>query len=112
MVTGALPPMEPRRLIYMIAAAAQAEPTGCTPPERPLASKEAAFMTYPIEALHGREILDSRGNPTVEADVVLVSNDGDFVEEVGELLDGRRVGLVGFVEFRNHAFSQLVELAE
>src|SRR5690348_12466002 len=34
-----------------------------------------------------------------EADVLLVSNDGDFVEQVDDLLDGRRVGLVGFTEF-------------
>ncbi|MFH1513253.1 MAG: phosphopyruvate hydratase [Bacillota bacterium] len=28
-------------------------------------------MTYPIQNIHGREIIDSRGNPTVEADVTL-----------------------------------------
>lgn len=42
-----------------------------------------------------------------EADVLLVSNDGDFVDHVDELLDGRRVGVVGFVEFRNGGFQQL-----
>lgn len=40
-------------------------------------------------------------------DVVLVSNDGDFVEQMSDVLDGRRVGLVGFAEFRNSAFTQL-----
>jgi enolase len=30
-------------------------------------------MTYPIQNIHGREILDSRGNPTVEAVVTLES---------------------------------------
>ena len=44
-----------------------------------------------------------------EADVLLVSNDGDFVEPLGELLDGRRVGVVGFVEFRNHGFTELAQ---
>src|SRR3954447_9781262 len=44
-----------------------------------------------------------------EGDVLLVSNDGDFLEQVEELLDGRRVGVVGFVEFRNSAFSPLVQ---
>jgi uncharacterized protein len=44
-----------------------------------------------------------------EADALLVSNDGDFVEQVGDLLDGRRVGVVGFAEFRNSAFTQLAE---
>src|SRR4051794_6352831 len=43
-----------------------------------------------------------------DADVLLVSNDGDFVEQVGDLLDGRRVGVVGFVEFRNQGFVELV----
>ena len=28
-------------------------------------------MTYPIQKIHGREIIDSRGNPTVEAEVTL-----------------------------------------
>jgi putative heme uptake system protein len=40
-------------------------------------------------------------------DVMLVSNDGDFVEQVGDLLDSRRVGVVGFTEFRSNAFAQL-----
>ena len=40
---------------------------------------------------------------------MLVSNDGDFVEQVEGLLDGRRVGVIGFVEFRNNAFVPLVE---
>ena len=44
-----------------------------------------------------------------DADVLLVSNDGDFVDEVGDLLDGRRVGVVGFVEFRNLGFVELAE---
>ena len=41
------------------------------------------------------------------ADVVLISNDGDFVPQVEELLDGRRVGVAGFIEFRNSAFGTL-----
>ena len=45
-----------------------------------------------------------------DADVLLVSNDGDFVDHVDDLLDdGRRVGVVGFVEFRNHGFVELAE---
>ena len=30
-------------------------------------------MAYPIETIHGREIIDSRGNPTVEAEVTLAN---------------------------------------
>ncbi|MDC5699348.1 NYN domain-containing protein [Intrasporangium calvum] len=41
------------------------------------------------------------------ADVLLVSNDGDFVDQVRDLLDGRRVGVVGFQEFRSNAFLPL-----
>lgn len=44
-----------------------------------------------------------------DADVLLVSNDGDFVEEVTALLDGRRVGVAGFTEFRNSSFTPLTE---
>jgi uncharacterized protein len=44
-----------------------------------------------------------------DADVLLVSNDGDFVDQVTDLLDGRRVGIIGFVEFRNLAFWELRE---
>jgi uncharacterized protein len=44
-----------------------------------------------------------------DADVLLVSNDGDFVDQIGDLLDGRRVGVVGFVEFRNQGYFELVE---
>jgi uncharacterized protein len=44
-----------------------------------------------------------------EADVMLVSNDGDFVEQVRGLLGTRRVGVMGFVEFRSSAFANLVK---
>jgi uncharacterized protein len=74
------------------------------------------YRPIPLSGAPGQKVVDIAIQRTLtelrtrEADVVLVSNDGDFVEEVGELLDGRRVGLVGFVEFRNHGISQLVEL--
>lgn len=44
-----------------------------------------------------------------EGDVLLVSNDGDFVEGMESLFDGRRrLGVIGFTEFRNHTFTPLV----
>jgi uncharacterized protein len=44
-----------------------------------------------------------------DGDVLLVSNDGDFVEGLGALVDGRRrLGVIGFTEFRNHEFTPLV----
>jgi uncharacterized protein len=39
-----------------------------------------------------------------DADVMLVSNDGDFVEGMSGLLDGRRAGVIGFAEFCNQGF--------
>jgi len=33
-------------------------------------------MNMKIENIQAREVMDSRGNPTVEADVVLASYDG------------------------------------
>ncbi|GAA4121221.1 NYN domain-containing protein [Knoellia locipacati] len=44
-----------------------------------------------------------------DADVMLVSHDGDFLEEVEALLedDDRRVGLMAFREFRNSGFTAL-----
>jgi putative heme uptake system protein len=44
-----------------------------------------------------------------EADVMLVTHDGDFLPQLEELCDGRRVGLVGFPEFRNRGFVALAE---
>ena len=44
-----------------------------------------------------------------DADLVLVSNDGDFLPHVQRLLDGRRAGLMAFREFKNTGFNALVE---
>ncbi|HWJ66633.1 MAG TPA: NYN domain-containing protein [Nocardioides sp.] len=71
------------------------------------------FRPIPLSGGPGQKVVDIAIQRTLaelakrEADVVLVSNDGDFVEDVGGLLDGRRVGLVGFAEFRNAAFADL-----
>ncbi|NHN57083.1 NYN domain-containing protein [Calidifontibacter sp. DB0510] len=43
------------------------------------------------------------------ADVMLLSHDGDFLPQLADLCDGRRVGLVGFREFRNAGFTALAE---
>ena len=44
-----------------------------------------------------------------EADLMLVSNDGDFLPHVERLLDGRRVGLLAFREFKNTGFNALID---
>jgi putative heme uptake system protein len=73
------------------------------------------YRPVPLSGGPGQKVVDIAIQRTLvelrsrEADVLLVSNDGDFVEQVGDLLDGRRVGVVGFAEFRNSAFTQLAE---
>ena len=73
------------------------------------------YRPIPLSGGPGEKVVDIAIQRTLvelrrrEADVMLVSNDGDFVEQVGDLLDGRRVGILGFVEFRNSAFVPLVE---
>lgn len=73
------------------------------------------YRPVPLSGGAGEKVVDIAIQRTLveignrDADVLLVSNDGDFVDQVGALLDGRRVGVIGFVEFRNHAFAELVE---
>ncbi len=73
------------------------------------------YRPIPLSGGAGDKVVDIAIQRTLaelrrrEADVLLVSNDGDFVGQVGDLLDGRRVGVIGFAEFRNHAFTQLAE---
>ncbi len=43
------------------------------------------------------------------ADLMLVSNDGDFLPQMERLLDGRRMGLLAFREFKNSGFSALID---
>lgn len=73
------------------------------------------YRPVPLSGEAGEKVVDIAIQRTLEeladrdADVVLVSNDGDFVPQVTDLLDGdRRVGLIGFNEFRNHNFTPLV----
>ncbi|MDN4477375.1 NYN domain-containing protein [Demequina lignilytica] len=71
------------------------------------------FRPVPLSGSAGEKVVDIAIQRTLDAlaerdaDVLLVSNDGDFVDHVDELLDGRRVGVAGFVEFRNNGFIQL-----
>jgi uncharacterized protein len=73
------------------------------------------YRPVPLSGGPGEKVVDIAIQRTLvelrrrEADVLLVSNDGDFVDQVGDLLDGRRVGVIGFVEFRNNAFATLAE---
>lgn len=71
------------------------------------------YRPVPLSGGENQKIVDIAIQRTLaalaarDADVLLVSNDGDFVEAVGALLDGRRLGVVGFTEFRSHGFADL-----
>jgi uncharacterized protein len=73
------------------------------------------YRPIPLSGSAGEKVVDIAIQRTLaelrtrDADVLLVSNDGDFADHVGALLDGRRVGVVGFGEFRNTAFAQLAD---
>jgi uncharacterized protein len=85
--------------------------------ELPMAFVQAllaiGYRPIPLSGAAGEKVVDIAIQRTLaelrrrEGDVLLVSNDGDFVDHVGDLLDGRRVGVVGFAEFRNQAFLEL-----
>lgn len=71
------------------------------------------YQPVPLSGEADEKVVDIAILRTLQAlrdrpgDVVLVSNDGDFVPDVGALLDGRRVGVMGFSEFRNAGFAEL-----
>ena len=54
-------------------------------------------MKYPIEKIHGREIIDSRGNPTVEAVVTLQNG----VEATAAVPSGASTGQFEALELRD-----------
>ena len=73
------------------------------------------YRPVPLSGASGEKVVDIAIQRTLDAlterddDVLLVSNDGDFLDGIENLLDGRRrVGVVGFTEFRNHEFLSLV----
>jgi uncharacterized protein len=87
--------------------------------ELPMAFVQAllaiGYRPVPLSGSPGQKVVDIAIQRTLvelrgrEADVVLVSNDGDFVEQLGDVLDGRRAGVVGFTEFRNKGFDALTD---
>ncbi|MDE7043881.1 MAG: phosphopyruvate hydratase, partial [Acetatifactor sp.] len=55
-----------------------------------------------IKAVHAREILDSRGNPTVEAQVTVLNHDDDQVYEgLAAVPSGASTGQFEAVELRD-----------
>jgi putative heme uptake system protein len=71
------------------------------------------FRPIPLSGAAQDKVVDIAIQRTLDelanrsADVILISNDGDFAPQVERLLDGRRVGVAGFIEFRNGAFGAM-----
>ncbi len=71
----------------------------------PLSSSEPGVKVVDVGIQRTLEALKER-----EGDVLLVSHDGDFLPQVGDLLDGtRKVGVLGFREFLSNGYTPLVE---
>jgi uncharacterized protein len=73
------------------------------------------YRPIPLSGRAGEKVVDIAIQRTLvalqdrAADVLLVSHDGDFLPQLGDLCDGRKVGLVAFTEFRNNGFLALVD---
>jgi uncharacterized protein len=73
------------------------------------------YKPVPLTGTASEKVVDIAIQRTLAAltdrpgDVLLVSNDGDFVEGMESIADGRRLGVVGFTEFRNQGFGPLVQ---
>ena len=73
------------------------------------------YRPIPLSGGPGDKVVDIAIQRTLgalrgrEADVLLVSNDGDFAGQMSDVLDGRRAGVIGFREFRSTAFAELAD---
>ncbi|MDE9365420.1 NYN domain-containing protein [Luteipulveratus sp. YIM 133132] len=73
------------------------------------------YKPIPLSGGPHEKVVDIAIQRTIEAlqdredDLMLVSHDGDFLPQLEELCDGRRVGLVAFREFRNAGFVALAD---
>lgn len=71
------------------------------------------YQPIPLSGGVDEKVVDIAIQRTMQAlrerpgDVVLVSHDGDFVDDLGALADGRRLGVMGFAEFRNTGFGEI-----
>ena len=86
---------------HRAAHAASSRPCSRSASSRSRSAARARSSTSPSSA-------PPRRSSHREADVVLVSHDGDFVDQVSALCDGsRQVGVIGFTEFVNSQFRNL-----
>ena len=72
------------------------------------------YRTVPLSGAPGEKVVDIAIQRTLtalsarpRADVVLASHDRDFRPQLEEVLDGRRVGIVGFQEFLASSLREL-----
>ncbi len=72
------------------------------------------YRPVPVTGRRDQKVVDIAIQRTLEAladrplgDVMLVSHDGDFLPQLEGLLDGRRLGVLGFHEFRNTGYARL-----
>lgn len=71
------------------------------------------YKPVPLSGSSHQKVVDLAIQRTLEAlrasrdDVMLVSHDGDFLPQLKDVIDGRRVGVMGFQEFCNLGFSEL-----
>jgi len=77
------------------------------------ALKALGYEPVPLSGPSDAKIVDIAIQRTLQAlqdrddDVMLVSHDGDFVDDLAALADGRRLGILGFTEFRNTGFAAI-----
>lgn len=73
------------------------------------------YRPIPLSGEANEKVVDIAIQRTLAAlsarpsDVMLVSHDGDFLPQLADLCDGRKVGVVAFPEFRNAGFLALAE---
>lgn len=73
------------------------------------------YRPIPLSGGPGEKVVDIAISRTLAVladrsdDVVLASNDGDFLPGISGVCDGRRVAVVGFSEFRHRGFVDLAE---
>ncbi|KNX38801.1 NYN domain-containing protein [Luteipulveratus halotolerans] len=73
------------------------------------------YKPIPLSGGPHEKVVDIAIQRTIEAlaerdaDLMLVSHDGDFLPQLEDVCDGRRVGLIAFREFRNAGFVALAD---
>ena len=100
---------QPVRGLFFLAA------NGDLPASFIQALQAMSFRPIPLSGGPNEKVVDIAIQRTLEAlrdregDVLLLSHDSDFVPQMGDLCDGRRIGLVSFTEFRSREYAALAD---